>query len=184
MSGSSIDHLPHVDELPHMSREELISKYEPLEIEIRDIRDEIKRLMALQLNGLPIDEERFRKMRYGKQLRERMQIKIASRIQQLKRDELGGNPQAILHRRFLHAVFDAVKQLPDVVTRDAIFLAARTQRNSPGCEHCAMHKSGHIQGSNGVAQHVDPEHTESPVVRRLDEANLVPPTLAGNEDQR
>jgi hypothetical protein len=182
MSGS-LDHLPHIEEIPSLSRAQLLDKYGPIELEVRDIKVEIKRVLCQEQLGLPIDGERFKRLTYGKAIRERILLKMSARLQELRRAELGGDPQALQHRRFLHAVFDAVKDTAPPEVRDAIFERARQSGRRSKCELCSLQRSRDVERPDGVAEHVDAQHTESAVVRDLDQSNLMPPTLSGGENQ-
>jgi hypothetical protein len=130
MTQPPIIELPHIDHVKRMTREECLHYYTPIEQQLQDLREEIRRVNTAQDLGLPYDEERFRRLRYGKQLRARLQQAIKERLLDLKRAELGGDPVAMLHRRYLHAVFEIVKDLPQ---RDAIFARARDLSRTLEC---------------------------------------------------
>lgn len=183
---SSLDHLPHIDQIALMTREELVHHYEPIEIEIRDIREELRNVQEARSLQLPFDLEWLKRLRFGKQLRERLLVRIRARMLELKRQELGGDPAAMVHRGFLHGLLAAVGEL-DKQAKEALLTRARILQASytPSCEHCALtqRRSSHGERADRVAENVDAEHAEPPVVTRLAEAHLVPPTFPGNEDQ-
>lgn len=181
MTTANYEQLPHITTVDAMTHSQLIELHESLEVDVRSIRDELRDARERIDLGLSVDPEWERRARYGKSQRERLMIRARTRLRDLRRQELGGDPTAMDHRRWLHAIWTVIAQLEDTRLRDTILHAAKLVTPHPkGCTHCGLPASlGDVDGTQRVSEHVDSQAAKPSVVGNLADGDIVPSTLAG-----
>jgi hypothetical protein len=179
---STLRELPHVDDLALLSREALISEHERISLELVDMDRELHDATLDKNAGLFVEPEWLNRLKYGRSVRRRLVALIKTRVHTLRRQELGGDPLAITHRRFLHAVLTALNRHPNRELAGEIYTAAKqiaASETHKVCDLCAMQSLDNAQRSERVAENIDLQAAKPSVVGDLGHSDQMPATLTG-----